>query len=113
MKNTSLRAIEALQEAQKIAFAPFVFQATVSLRKLGVFSLIFDRRKNGGITIDDISKELSISAYGIGVLLEVARQLQLQSPDAGVDIVFFDEALGLFGDPLEKMIFAQRHAMLT
>jgi glutaminyl-peptide cyclotransferase len=29
-------------------------------------------------------------ASGVGVLLEVARQLQLQSPDAGVDIVFFD-----------------------
>jgi hypothetical protein len=27
---------------------------------------------------------------GVGVLLEVARQLQLRSPDAGVDIIFFD-----------------------
>lgn len=27
---------------------------------------------------------------GVGVLLEVARQLQLKSPDAGVDIIFFD-----------------------
>jgi len=46
---------------------------TVSLRKLGVFSIIFDRRKKGGITIDEISKELSISTYGIGVLLEIAE----------------------------------------
>ena len=41
MENTSLRAIDAIQEAQKIAFAPFVFQATISLRKLGIFDLIF------------------------------------------------------------------------
>lgn len=27
---------------------------------------------------------------GVGVLLEIARQLQLQRPDAGVDIIFFD-----------------------
>lgn len=29
-------------------------------------------------------------ASGVGVLLEVARQLQIQRPDAGVDIIFFD-----------------------
>ncbi len=29
-------------------------------------------------------------ASGVGVLIEVARQLQTQRPDAGVDIVFFD-----------------------
>lgn len=29
-------------------------------------------------------------ASGVGVLLEIARQLQLQQPEAGVDIVFFD-----------------------
>ncbi|MBO0591057.1 SAM-dependent methyltransferase [Cellulophaga sp. E16_2] len=81
MENTSLRAIDAIQEAQKIAFAPFIFQATVSLRKLGVFSLIFDKRKKGGITIQDISKELSISTYGIGVLLEIAESSNIVSKD--------------------------------
>jgi len=73
MSNNSIKAIDAIQEAQKIAFAPFVFQAVVSLRKLGVFDLIFNRRRKGGISIDDISKELSISTYGIGVLLEIAE----------------------------------------
>lgn len=81
MKNTSLRAIDAIQEAQKIAFAPFVFQATISLRKLGILSLIFDKRKNGGITIDEISKELSISTYGIGVLLEIAESSNIVEKD--------------------------------
>ncbi|RED43148.1 O-methyltransferase [Winogradskyella eximia] len=81
MENTSLRAIDAIQEAQKIAFAPFVFQATVSLRKLGVFSLIFDRRKKGGITIEELSKELSISVYGLGVLLEIAESSEIVSKD--------------------------------
>ncbi len=45
MSNQKIKAIDAIQEAQKIAFAPFVFQAVVSLRKLGVFDLIFERRK--------------------------------------------------------------------
>ena len=77
--NKSLRAIDALEEAQKIAFAPFVFQATVSLRKLGIFDLIFDRRKKGGITLDEMSKELSVSAYGISVLLEIAESSDIVS----------------------------------
>jgi len=81
MENSSLRAIDAIQEAQKIAFAPFVFQATISLRKLGVFSLIFDRRKKGGITIEELSKELSISVYGLGVLLEIAESSDIVSKD--------------------------------
>ncbi len=29
-------------------------------------------------------------ASGVGVLIEIARQLQAQRPDAGVDIIFFD-----------------------
>lgn len=82
MENTSLRAIDAIQEAQKIAFAPFVFQATISLRKLGVFDLIFSKRKAGGITMDEISKELSISTYGISVLLEIAESSNIVSKDA-------------------------------
>jgi len=73
MSRKPLKAIEALEEAQKIAFAPFIFQTTVSLRKLGVLDLIFDKRKKGGISTEDIAKELSVSKYGIGVLLEIAE----------------------------------------
>lgn len=81
MPEKSIKAIDAIQEAQKIAFAPFVFQAVVSLRKLGVFDVIFDRRKKGGISIEEISKALSISAYGIGVLLEIAETSNIVSKD--------------------------------
>ena len=82
MSIKSLKAVDALEAAQRIAFAPFVFQTTVTLRKLGILDLIFERRKKGGISIDEISKELSISKYGIGVLLEIAESS---------DIVFKNE----------------------
>ena len=68
-----MKAIDALQEAQKIAFAPFVFQTTVCLRKLGIFDFIFKNDFEGGVTIKDISKGLKISEYGLGVLLEIAE----------------------------------------
>jgi hypothetical protein len=79
MSNQSIKAIDAIQEAQKIAMAPFVFQATVSLRKLGIFDLIFEKRKKGGITLEAIAEELKLSTYGVGVLLEIAESSDIVS----------------------------------
>lgn len=87
MSNYSIKAIDAIQEAQKIAFAPFVFQATVALRKLGVFDLIFSNRKKGGVSTNVISKELNISAYGVSVLLEIAETSNIVSKN---DLGFFE-----------------------
>src|SRR5690606_1337825 len=81
MSKNPIKAIDAIQEAQKIAFAPFIFQAVVSLRKLGIFDLIFERRKKGGISIEDIAKQLSLSTYGVGVLLEIAESSDIVSKD--------------------------------
>ncbi len=73
MSKKTMKAFDALQEAQKIAFAPFVFQATASLRKLGILDYIFDNNANGGVTISEISEHLKISVYGLSVLLEIAQ----------------------------------------
>lgn len=75
MKNEQkqLKAVEALEEAHKIAFAPFVFQASVSLQKLGILDYIFDNRENGGPTALEISENLELSTYGVNVLLEIAE----------------------------------------
>ena len=66
-----MRAIEALQEAQKIAFAPYIFQATISLRKLGILDFIFNSKD--GATLLEIAEGTSVSEYGVGVLLEIAE----------------------------------------
>lgn len=79
MSKKAMRAIDALEEAQRIAFAPFVFQATLSLRNLGIFDLIFDCRDEGGVTIEEIANKLSISVYGVGVLLEIAESSNIVS----------------------------------
>lgn len=76
-----MRAIDALQEAQKIACAPFIFQATVSLKELGIFDYIFENNQKGGVTISEISKALSISEYGISVLLEMAESSDIVEKD--------------------------------
>ena len=69
----TITAVEALERAHWIAFAPFVFQASVSLRKLGILDYIFDHRKIGGPTATEISENLSLSLYGVEVLLEIAE----------------------------------------
>lgn len=73
MPKKKIKAIEALEEAQKIAFAPFVFQTTVSLRKLGVLDYLFEKGNDGGVLLESLSQALSISEYGLGVLLEIAE----------------------------------------
>lgn len=64
-------AIDAKYEAQKIAFGPLFFQAVVALQKLEVLPLIC--RNKRGIAISQICSELSLSEYGVRVLLEAAE----------------------------------------
>lgn len=77
MSKKPLRAVEALQEAQKIAFAPYIFQASISLRKLGILNFIFNSRN--GATLEEIAKGTSVSEYGVGVLLEIAESSDIVS----------------------------------
>jgi len=69
-KERKLSAIDAQFEANKIAFAPVVFQATKTMRDLGILDLILDNKRNG-IGIEEIAKKTNISVYGARVLLEM------------------------------------------
>ncbi len=68
-------ALQAKYDAQKIAFAPIMFQAALSLRNLGILELI--KKKRNGITIEDIASELKLSVYGVKVLLEAGLSLEM------------------------------------
>ncbi|WP_430813707.1 methyltransferase [Carboxylicivirga sp. RSCT41] len=68
-------ALQAKFDAQKIAFAPIMFQAALALRNLGILELIKSKRK--GITIASIAEELKISEYGVKVLLEAGLSLEM------------------------------------
>lgn len=65
-----LSAIEAQYEAQKIAFAPIVFQVVRSMRDLKILDIL-SKNKNG-LTYDELSNLSNISKYGIQVLCETA-----------------------------------------
>lgn len=48
----SLSALDAITEAQRIAFAPMLFQAALCLRNAGVLTYL-DRQGKRGATLDD------------------------------------------------------------
>ena len=68
-------ALEAKIDAQKIAFAPIVFQAVKSLRNLGILELL-DKNQNG-MTPEEIAKQIQISKYGIKVLLDAGLSAEV------------------------------------
>ena len=55
-----LAAVDAKFEAQKIAFAPFVFQASIALRDLGILQVIEDA---GNVGISCQRLKLAASHY--------------------------------------------------
>jgi ubiquinone/menaquinone biosynthesis C-methylase UbiE len=71
-----LAAVDAKFEAQKIAFAPFVFQASIALRDLGILQVIEDAG-NVGISQEDIVAQLTLSNYGVRVLVEAGLGMGL------------------------------------
>lgn len=65
----TLSAIEAKQEAQKIAFAPIAFQATKALRDLGALAAI-EAAGDTGAPAHEVERRTGLSTYAARVLLE-------------------------------------------
>jgi ubiquinone/menaquinone biosynthesis C-methylase UbiE len=62
-------ALEAKAQAQWIAFGPVVFQVARVLRDSGILTIV-EESGHGGITLEGIVEKLTLSTYGIRVLLE-------------------------------------------
>jgi len=66
-----MSAVDAKSMAQYIAFSPYIFQATVALKDLGILQYIDDNRRVG-VSLEQICEAIDVSAYGISVLLDFA-----------------------------------------
>lgn len=69
-ENDSTSAIEAQYNAQRIAFAPIIFQVARSMRELGVLKALYEHKE--GLGIEALVKETSLSKYGITTLIETS-----------------------------------------
>lgn len=64
-----LSALEAIENAQWLAFAPVVFQAARALKNFGILNLIEDNLGKG-LTLQEIEEKSKLSHYGVRVLCE-------------------------------------------
>ena len=72
----SRRAVDAKFKAQEIAFAPLSFQAARALRETGILERVATSGESG-CTAEVIAKDLGLSVYGVGVLLEMGLGMEL------------------------------------
>jgi len=70
-ENDTKNALEAQYAAQKIAFAPIIFQVAKAMRDLGILEVLYTHDK-AGLSIDEISQKVEISTYGVKTLLETS-----------------------------------------
>jgi ubiquinone/menaquinone biosynthesis C-methylase UbiE len=69
-------AYEAKSEAQRIAFAPVVFQACRLLRKYGVLEVV-QGAGSRGLTLEEVVARGSVGHYGVKVLMEAGLGIGL------------------------------------
>lgn len=69
-------ALNAISQAQFIAFAPYIFQASVLLRDRGILREV-DNAKDQGITLNDVKDQVGMNHYAVRVLLEAGLGIGL------------------------------------
>jgi hypothetical protein len=72
----NLTAFEAISQAQRLAFAPIAFQASVALQRLGILEAV-EAAKDDGATAGDIANRLALPEYGVRVLLDMGLSIGL------------------------------------
>ena len=72
----NVRALEAIDRAQLIAFAPYVWEASRLLRDKGILHAV-EASRNEGITIEEVAQQTSMSHYGVRILLEAGLGIAL------------------------------------
>jgi ubiquinone/menaquinone biosynthesis C-methylase UbiE len=75
-------AFDAKCEAQRIAFAPVVFQACRVLRDTGILEIVL-RSHSHGITLHDLVAQAGLPRYGVKVLVESGLGIGLFCVNAG------------------------------
>ncbi len=77
-----LNAGEALNNAHSLAFAPYAFQAAVTLRDLGILALLEDSG-DAGVAMPEIADSAQLSDNATHVLLEAGLGIGLLYDDSG------------------------------
>ena len=105
MQNTTTErrnsALDAKFEAQKIAFAPLVFQTAIALRDLGILDYLFENRS--GANAKDIADALGLTEYGVRVLCEMGECANLVNYTDGDTIQISKVGIFILADELTRV----------
>jgi ubiquinone/menaquinone biosynthesis C-methylase UbiE len=71
-----MSALEAISQAQFIAFAPYVFQASMLLRDKGILKEV-EQTRDKGATINEVAEKVGMSHYAVRVLMEAGLGIKL------------------------------------
>lgn len=69
-------ALDAISQAQFIAFAPYIFQASILLRDKGILKVVEESRVNG-ISLEDVVTKVNMPHYSVRILLEAGLGIGL------------------------------------
>lgn len=73
MKNyNDIKASEALRMAQFIATAPFIFQAVVAMKKLGILKTLAELNNGEYLTKEQLVQKCGLPYYSVSVLVDLA-----------------------------------------
>lgn len=86
-----MSVIEAQFEAQKIAFAPMIFQVTRCMRDLKILDILFKHRD--GLTLDELSEISKVPRLNLQVLCESAGSANIIYEE---EDKFYISKIGLF-----------------
>jgi ubiquinone/menaquinone biosynthesis C-methylase UbiE/uncharacterized protein YerC len=101
-KKDQITAIEAKHLAQLIAHGPILFQVARVLRDKGILEAIEESR-NAGISIEEISRKVKISEYGVRVLTEAGLGMHLIKYTADEKLAITKTGYFILHDPLTKV----------
>lgn len=79
-KDRKNNRINALSEAQNLAFAPLSFQAVATMLDIGLLKLLDDKY----LSLEEIISRLNSNEYTIKTLLQVAEVVNIVEKDAGL-----------------------------
>lgn len=97
-RKNKMPMIEAKSEAQKLAFAPLSFQATIAMRDLKILKTLEDNKE--GLTVEEIKNKLNLTEYAISTLLEVALSLNIVSKNENEKFKLTKLGLVIQNDPM-------------
>ena len=104
--NDSASALEAQYNAQRIAFAPIIFQVARSMRDLGVLKVLYEHKN--GLDMKSLAQKTNLSLYGISVLIETSLSADIVKQEGEL---YFITKTGYFllNDPMTNANMNYNH----